>query len=65
MAKPDPNPWRHTSGQRVADPRAADSPAGDYTFKPRHGFSDHGERYVSTRWPDWCHRCRAEGADRG
>jgi hypothetical protein len=49
---PDPAPWRHVDGARVADPTAPDAPQGGYTFLPREDYSDHPERYVSTRWPN-------------
>lgn len=46
---PDPAPWRHVDGVRVADPYADDAPAGGYTYLPRAGYFDHEDRYVSTR----------------
>lgn len=46
----DPKPWVHTSGVRVADPRAEDSPIGGYTYRPRKGYDDYPDRYVSTRY---------------
>ena len=48
---PDPTPWRHIDGERVADPFAPDSPRGGYTFDPREGYSDYPDRYISTRDP--------------
>lgn len=53
----DPLPWRHASGTRVAEPNAPDAPRGGYTWSPRHGYSDHGTRYRSTRWRDDCGEC--------
>lgn len=46
---PDPAPWRHVSGVRVADIGAKDAPQGGYTFMPRSGYSDYPNRYISTR----------------
>ena len=60
MAEPDPTPWRHVGGERVADPAAPGSPTGGYTFAPRHGYSDHGERFNPDRYPDRCPDCREE-----
>ncbi len=45
----DPAPWMHISGVRVADPRAEDSPMGGYTYRPREGYDDYADRYISTR----------------
>lgn len=44
----DPQPWRHISGARVADPYEVGAPEGGYTFDPREGYDDYPERYVST-----------------
>jgi hypothetical protein len=44
----DPEPWRHVSGARVAEPWAPESPSGGYTFDPRPGYADYPDRYVST-----------------
>lgn len=46
---PDPTPWRHASGTRVADPFDPDGPRGGFTFDPRPGYSDYPERFISTR----------------
>ena len=46
----DPQPWRHTSGERVSSPYAPDAPQGGYTFDPRFEYSDHEDRYKSNRF---------------
>lgn len=46
----DPKPWRHASGVRTASPDQTAAPEGGYTFAPRHGYSDHADRYRSQRW---------------
>lgn len=63
MAKPgpDPTPWRHASGERVSDPSAPNAPIGGYTYLPRPGYSDYGDRYISTRSPE--HAARMARAD--
>lgn len=61
----DPLPWRHTSGIRVSTPGAEGAPMGGFTYLPRHGYSDHADRYESKRWPglDACAECAAPPAD--
>lgn len=66
MAKPgpDPTPWKHVDGERVSDPsapNAPNAPIGGYTYLPRPGYSDHGDRYISTRSPE--HAARMARAD--
>lgn len=55
----DPAPWVHVGGTRVSDPRAPESPQGGYTYRPRHGYADHAERFQSRRWPfdGYCADC--------
>lgn len=61
-AKPDPAAWMHnTSGARVAHPFDQDSPQGGYTYSPRPGYSDHEDRYLSTRSAE--HAARMKRAD--
>lgn len=48
----DPAPWVHVDGARVSDLYATDSPQGGYTYRPRIGYDDYPDRYVSTRWPE-------------
>lgn len=50
--RPDPKPWKHVDGERVADPNASNAPIGGYTYLPRPGYSDHEDRYISTRSPE-------------
>lgn len=49
---PDPAPWRHVDGSRVAHPYADGAPAGGYTYAPRPGYSDYPDRYISTHSTD-------------
>lgn len=49
---PDPTPWVHVDGARVADPHAPEAPEGGYTYSPREGYAGHPDRYVSKRWPN-------------
>lgn len=58
QAGPDPKPWKHTGGERVNDPHA---PIGGYTHLPRPRYSDHEDRYISTRSPE--HAARMARAD--
>lgn len=57
----DPLPWRHTSGVRAAGPGGEGLPSGGYTYLPRPGYSDHEDRYISTRSPE--HAARMARAD--
>lgn len=40
---------------------AVNAPIGGYTYLPRPGYSDHGDRYISTRSPE--HAARMARAD--
>lgn len=58
---PDPTPWKHVDGERVSDPHAPNAPIGGYTYLPRPEYSDHEDRYISTRSPE--HAARMARAD--
>ena len=57
----DPLPWKHAGGERVSDSSAPNAPIGGYTYLPRPGYSDHENRYTSTRSPE--HAARMARAD--
>lgn len=57
----DPLPWKHTSGLRAAETGGEGLPPGGYTYLPRPGYSDHEDRYISTRSPE--HAARMAWAD--
>lgn len=48
----DPAPWVHVDGTRVSDPGQDGAPRGGYTYRPRMGYDDYPDRYVSNRWPE-------------